>query len=131
MIDTTTRYAGAAWVRGQGIPLSPFGERAADLLGWVWRGIYHIPEEVRRGEWKADEVSITLWGGKYHGLNSYDDDYLTRLLIGAHDFAIRVTVEPAGPRYLRVRLLPRQRDGAFCERHPTIERAIETARQDR
>jgi len=93
------------------------------LLCGVFRGSHHLDGKVKefgRG------ISMTVCGGK---LATFDFDYLTRLVIRAHDKMIRVEIDAGGPRRVKVILHKRHtRDGRIIERHPTIEQAIETHR---
>lgn len=61
-------------------------------------------------------------------LSTYDSDTLTRLVLGAHEVACRVSIETCNPQRLRVRLWFRGREGGFGERHPTIEGAVADVR---
>lgn len=135
MMTNSKLYAGAGHLRGIGKPVSEAGARCADLLGWVFRGLYHL-EEAADADWSGPMVEIDLRGS----MATYDHSVLTRLVIAAHDMAIRVEisaeeapfVDPDGRRFrapaLRLRLSPRGRDGGFWERHPPIEEAINGAR---
>jgi hypothetical protein len=54
---------------------------------------------------------------------TFDDDLLTRLVLIAHEKAIRIEIESAG-RMLAVNAFMRgTRTGAMHERHPTIDQA--------
>jgi len=63
--------------------ISKLGENVADLLNDVWCGIYHIDDlSLRKVDWtNKGWIRISIYGG----LNSYDDDKLTRLIVLAHD----------------------------------------------
>lgn len=129
-------YAGAEWLRGNvryykqmdGKEVSELGARAADLLGYVWRGIYHIKDSLPKVDWSAKrDIKITIYGG----LSTFDNSLLTRLVIGAHDACLRVEIEAATHHYLRLWISERNgREGRFYEYHPTIEQAIERERAD-
>lgn len=109
---------GTAWLRGCGKDVSEEGARVAELVNWWLRGIYHAQADVLRADWSGDWVVVTM--GRWHNLSTYDFDGLTRLVIGAHDAAIRVQIEPCNPRYLRISFHPRKRSGSGPESHPTI-----------
>ena len=125
----TEYYAGADWldeVRKE--PVSEFGRRVADLVGWWQRGIYHLQNDVLRADWSGDRfITFTIYS---NGLSTFDNSMLTRLVVGAHDRAIRVEISPAGPHRLRLMFHPREPEleELFHRRHPTIERAIEYER---
>lgn len=121
------KYAGAGWVRKSlGVEPSAFGSEVADILGIVWRGIYHLRDaSLQRVDWRAvDMLDLTV----PRDLATYDFAELTDLVVLCHDRAIRLSIEPAMSR-LRLRFSRRSRDGAQHERHPTIEQAIERVRR--
>lgn len=124
-------YAGAEWLKRQRIPvkggykaieLSPFGERVADLLGYVFRGLYHIDNPETRSK---------DWSNNYHiefrlprSLSTYDDSQLTELVLLAHRMAIRVDIHPLSHWSLRLIFHNRVRDGEWHNSHPSIEEAL-------
>lgn len=63
-------------------------------------------------------------------LSTFDTDALTRLVILAHDLAIRVEIRPA-MHNVRVLAHQRTREGSLMHRHPTIEEAIADVRRGR
>ena len=116
----------------RGKTLSEFGARAADLLGWVYLGIYHIEGAVlSKGAVWDDEyyVRVPLWSS---GLSTFDGDSLTRLVLAAHAHAIRVDISPCNFQHVELMLHPRVREsnGHSYSWHPTIEQAIESAKKD-
>ena len=122
----TRLYAGADWLRELKIPMSVFGERAADLIGDWQRGIYHVQCQAVNTDWTGERFIRLI----YHGyLSTFDSDDLTRLVILAHDRCIRVQISPC-MRYLEIMLHPRDRDGRFSDRHGTIEGAIKRVRTE-
>lgn len=99
-------------------PLPPFEERAEALLSRVFQGMHHVyslKKEKRH------------WTCIHHGdLSSFDASYLTRLVLAAHEYCLRVWISGGGPRALKVWVGERiNRDGDLYERHPTIETALE------
>lgn len=130
--SSSTKYAGSDWLKPEYVgrdELSDFEKRVADLLGEWQRGIYHISDEVEKGEWSARMVEIR-YGGT---LSTFDFDELTRLVFLAHDLCIRVEISPRANRYFTMRFHPRKRgaagDASMFERHPTLEQAVEAWRQ--
>ena len=121
------RYAGADWLRASGKALSSFGARAADLVGWWQKGIYHIAAAALKADWSNEDwVSLNVW---CHGWSTYDGSELTALVIAGHDLAIRVELSPVAPRIMRIMLHPRRREGSHqYERHPSLERHISAIR---
>lgn len=64
-----------------------------------------------------------------NNLSTFDYDGLTRLVIWAHDRMIRVEITPSGPNMIGLVAHKRHhREGRMFERHPTIEDAIDRAR---
>lgn len=95
-------------------------DEALAFFGVLFNGAHHIPRSgvvERDGGW-----SVTT----FDELESYDGDSLTRLVFLAHDQCVRVSVQPASPRYLRIVIWPRSRrdGGHFWERHPTVAAAL-------
>jgi hypothetical protein len=126
-MTTTRRYAGADWVRDTAkFSLSPLGADVADLLGDLACGIYHLSPEILNVAWGNPTYIELRWSGD---LATFDSDRLTRLVLLAHDRALRVELLPRSNRYLTMRFHRRQRDGAGWERHPTAEQALETHRR--
>lgn len=79
----------------------------------------------------------TDWADKHHiefnlpyTLSTWDDNRLTTLVILCHDECVRLEISP-NMRYLKLMFHPRQRDGRYFQRHPTIEGAIEAIRETR
>jgi hypothetical protein len=120
-----SKFAGAEWLKANKVKnISPFGERVADLLGYMCQGIYHL-DGIEKRDWSsADMIEIT-----YHEVSTFDYSDLTRLVLLAHRMAIRISIIPAG-RYLKIQFSVRTREGSVYERHPTIEEAIEKFNAD-
>lgn len=116
---------GPDWLRSCKKPLSAEGERIARYVDWVFNGIYHEQRAVLRTDWNDTFVTLTI---STH-LATYDADLLTRIVVGAHDFCLRVAVEPATPTYLRLFISTREREGRLYFRHPTIEAALAAMRR--
>lgn len=120
-------YAGADWVAGQdyGKDMSPLGILAADLLGDVFQGIYHLhylsSRALSRVTWSHPSVIEIVIGS---ALASVDSNLLTCLVVLAHDRALRVAISGAGPQYLRLTITQRQRGGPLHKRCPTMEEHI-------
>ena len=126
------KYAGADWLQAtldyKGVTLSRLGRRVADLIGQWQLGIYHVSQDVcRKPKAWADPYHIDVVIGS-SGLTTFDGNSLTRLVFLAHDHAIRVSLNPCNPRYLRLRFHARKREGALIERHPTVEQALSAHR---
>jgi hypothetical protein len=138
MMDEQMRepqYAGSNWLEPivkemRGVEMSDFGRRVADLLGELYRGIYHIQPSVlhKRADWSSERyLEVVVYGG----MATFDADELTRFVVLCHDYCIRGEVSPASPGWMRLRFWPRKvRDGGrIYERHPTMEQAVEHVRR--
>jgi hypothetical protein len=63
----------AEWLRRQNKKLSPFGEQVADILGIVYRGIYHINDSVldKSVAWDSEQLITVKVKGT---ISTYDRD---------------------------------------------------------
>jgi len=123
-------YAGSEWLRdallyhpGQRM-VGDFGERVADLLGDVFRGIYHVSDAVtnKRVDWESSRfITVRL----PMALATFDGSDLTRLVVLAHDRCIRVQMDGR-----KVSFSPREREGSSTERHPPLEMAAAAIREE-
>lgn len=122
MTDWKARYGwGARWLRQNGKEVSDAGARVAELVDWVWDGIYHC-DGVKRAAWNGDHVAITIEAYTYTtDLTTFDGSWLTKLVIGAHDHAIRVGISAAGARHIKLDFWPRARDAHPFSSHPKME----------
>lgn len=82
--DTLTlnlkKFAGANWLKGVNIQTSEFGLKVADILGFVFQGIYHIERDVLRDRSVWDQhkkISVTIFGE----FATYDYNRLTLLFL--------------------------------------------------
>ena len=125
------KYAGADWIKSviqrKGQTISPLGEEVADLLGQLFRGIYHEGTQASKVDWAHPRhIQIVI---NHFSFCTYDADLLTRLVVLCHDTRLRCELKAAAPGWLRLVFYKRtQRDGSIFERHPTIEEAIKIAR---
>src|SRR3954468_17034735 len=123
------KYAGADWLKSCGRELSPFGVEVADILGQVYRGIYHVNGEVlhERCKWANDNrIEVVINDSMSGGLSTYDFNNLTALVILCHDRCVRLTIEAASYKYLRLLFHKREgRGGLVYDRHPTLTEAVQ------
>ena len=118
-----TKYSGAGWLHqslGPGRSLSPFGVREANVLGQVYRGIYHIDSAVlRKGmSWNNSLVlSVNVSGG----LATFDFDGLTRLVFCCQQAGIGVDI--CGCPWAYTKLL-------FSAKRPTIGQIFKSKDDD-
>lgn len=114
-------YEGANWIeKTMKKEMSELGKAAADLLGDVYLGIYHLSRaSLLKVEWNCPhQIQISVYGE----MATVDSDLLTRLVVLAHDRMIRVSIEGLGPNYLRLIFHKRSvREGRLFERCPTME----------
>ncbi len=94
-----------------------------DLLCEVFHGEHHTPDRIYafgRG------IKCNVFGSQ---MATFDFDYLTRLVVLAHDRCVRVEIAPSGPGRVGLALFKRAgRDGSIYDRHPTMEQALERIR---
>lgn len=97
-----------------------------DLLCKVFHGEHHAPDRIHpfgRG---------IKCSAESHRLSTFDFDYLTRLVVLAHDACVRVEIVSSAPGRIGLVLHKRaSRSGDMFERHPTIEEAIANMRPSR
>ena len=107
--------------------ISPLGESAASLLSDLFAGSHHIPPRaLRRVDWSNPYWIEFVIDAHFA---TYDASNLTRLVFLAHDYCLRVSIEPAAYRYFRLIFHPRQREGDIFTRHPSLEQAVATWRE--
>lgn len=92
-----------------------------DLLAEVFGGAHHVPKAV---EWGYG-IKVNVGSGR---LATFDFNFLTRLVVLAHDRCIRAEICQGGPRMVGVALWKRQREGGMNQRHPTLEDAVASIR---
>jgi hypothetical protein len=98
-------------------------EQAVAFFSEFYGGTHRIPG----ARYKAENIKPygTGWSVSHPGeLASFDSDQLTTLVLLAHERCIRVHVEPCNPRYLRIVIFGRVREGDISRRHPTIGHAV-------
>lgn len=97
-------------------------ENATKFFAHLFGGEHHIP----RGGLKEFGDG---WCVNYMGdLSTFDYNILSKLVIMAHDCAVRVSLRQGGPRAIKICIWQREREGSFDRRHPTIEYHVEEFR---
>lgn len=81
----------------------------------LYFGKHHIPSKITPF---GEGWCVNHWGD----LSTFDFDTLTRLVLLAHDYCIRASIEQSGPRMVKIIIWKREgREGSISSRHPTIE----------
>lgn len=98
-------------------------EEATAFFAELYGGEHHIPKH------KVFEYG-NGWMVKHDrgDLATFDYNDMTRLVFMAHDKCYRASVSPSSKSVLEIAIWKRQREGSMCERHPTLEQAIEKFR---
>lgn len=93
------------------------------VLCKVFHGEHHAPDRIyawgRGIKCSVDSTRLSTW----------DFDYLTRLVVLAHDECVRVEIVSSGPGRIGLALHKRSgRQGPMYDRHPSMEEAIARVR---
>ncbi|HEU4322019.1 MAG TPA: hypothetical protein VFS21_02615 [Roseiflexaceae bacterium] len=106
--------------------VSPLGERAAQMLSILFYGMHNAWRKIGAVDWSNPTwIEIAIDGD----WSTYDNTSLTRLVLTAHDLALRCNLSPRSYRRMTLMIHPRERDGQHHQRHPTIEQALEEWRR--
>lgn len=111
----------ADWVeRNEKRTLSVDERTLVELVCDAFRcGPYDLRWNTLRSFGVGAEVSCT------RDLSTWDGNALTRLVVGAHQRCVRVSVAPCGEVNLMIQLWQRSgRSGRMSERHPTMGQAL-------
>lgn len=124
-----SQWAGADWLeRSLKVQLSPLGRKVGDILGIVFRGIYHLRDrDLRATEWGCDWcIQIRL----PRDLATWDGWELTALVVLCHDGGIRLEISAHTFNHLKLMFHQREsREGGMSERLPSIESQIASVRK--
>lgn len=91
---------------------------ATGFFSAFYRGEHHIPDKLKEyGEgWSVDQ---------FGDLSTHDFDALTRLVILAHQYAIRASIVPCGPKRITIVAHRRYHDREeYWAKHPTLDDLI-------
>ena len=122
-------YSGSDWLERHleatkpGVKMSQLGIDVADLLGELFFGIYHINTKwLDKVDWSNKRFIVISIGWRSWATTDYDE--LTRLVFLAHHRAIRVDIDAATNKFIRLLFHQRKRgkDGMRC--HPTLDEAV-------
>jgi hypothetical protein len=110
--------------------LNDFQARVIDIVGTALGGIYNAPIYWPTIEWDNgygwNGMSITMSPDR--DLATWDRGQLTLLVFLCHEARIRMEIRPAGMS-LRLRFWPRADNGPIAKRHPNIEEAVASFRE--
>ena len=125
------RYSGSDWIEATlKMELSPLGREVADVLGQVFRGIYHVEKQAKRVDW-SDKYCIEFSYYASGGIALYDFEHLTALLVLCHDRMLRMEIVP-NMRSLKLmfHMRTKREGGHISQRMPTLEAHIEGIRKN-
>jgi len=113
----------AEWVRKDArvANMSALGEKVANIVGIVGRGIYNAPINVSKVNWTDPRRVEVKWRGE---MATFDFGMLTMLVLLCHEARVRVSIEGCGPHLLRMAFFQRKAEGGAAERHPSIDEAV-------
>lgn len=120
--------------RWAGIPQDDLNDDNRLHIGVLVKGMRTGPWNIRvrwdRVNWRYGlGTSFVL---SHSHLATHDNDFLTRLVLAAHDDGCRVELSPCTPKAIRVSIWTRQgRNGSMGQRCATIETAIKNFRAER
>lgn len=122
------KYSGADWLANAlSLELSPIGREAAEIVGQVYRGLYHLSRRDLRASVWTDPVFAEVRLGNA-SLATFDAARLTELVVLCHDRCIRSHIDARARGYLSLMFHQREREGGYSERHPTMEAAVAAIR---
>jgi len=128
---TDTKYAGADWLKSSLHieHMSPLGIEAADFLGDLYLGIYHMDTRYLRKVHWDDSYFIRVQLPPCRSLATFDGDMLTRIVVLSHDRMLRVDLETVNFHYMAMQIHKRHsRVGDTYHRMPTMETHIKAIR---
>jgi len=124
-------YAGSDWIaRSLKMEMSPLGVKAADFLGELYRGIYHLNRtSLQKANWDCPHhVRMVLYGD----MSTYDFNDLTTMVVLSHDMMLRVNLRGIAPGYMEMLIherTTRDMDAFQSERLPELDDHIATIRK--
>ena len=88
----------------------------------LFRGFHHCPE-IKQSNCGTRNIVINTRTSYFA---NYDYDYLTKAVIMAHNWGVRLCISGSGPGMFKISLWKRHcRDGDISERIPTIEDMVD------
>ncbi len=87
----------------------------------LFRGFHHCPD-IKQKNCSGGNLVVNTRTGYFA---NYDYDLLTKMVIMAHNWGVRVQVSGGGPGMLKISLWKRNvREGDICDRMPTIDHMV-------
>lgn len=96
------------------------------MLADLTRGFHHLFGKIRASNDNGIQCELEC----HNYLGTFDYNELTRLVVMAHDRAIRAEIRPCGTKRLSIYLHKRSREGTETQRHPTLEDAVTKIRKE-
>lgn len=124
-----TKYSGSEWLIREkpNIQISPLGLKVADLLGQVFRGLYHIADAVRRTDWtQSGYIKLTI----RRSLSTFDSSDLTELVVLAHDMNIRIEISGRSKGMLELSFMDAADMTRLIAKQPNMESQMARIRHD-
>ena len=88
----------------------------------LFKGFHHCPE-IKQSNCGVRSIVINTRTAYFA---NYDYDYLTKAVIMAHNWGVRISISGSGPGMFKMSLWKRHtREGDMCERMPTIDSMVE------
>lgn len=100
--STRTQYAGADWLcASRGVSLSPLGRAVAEIIGYVWRGIYHLSTRDLDASDFTDAHMVQVRVPAE--LATFDHAELAELVVLCYSNRLRMEIKPRGRGHLLLR----------------------------
>lgn len=125
-----SKVSGAEWIKAalSVREMSPLGEAVANLLDNVFVGIYHLDDnKLRKVDW--GDTYVVCVQLSCQSLSNFDNNNLTKLVVLAHDYCLRLDISARTVRTLELMFHARQRQGDLMRRMPTMEQHLEIIRR--
>lgn len=88
----------------------------------LFKGFHHAPD-IKQKNCGTSNISVNV---KSCYFANYDYDYLTKMVIMAHNWGVRCCISGSGPGMFKISLWKRhKREGGVSERMPTIHDMVE------
>lgn len=117
MLETGSEYIKAVMPN---VCMSDLGIDVADFLADWYGGMHNFVHatNITKTNWSNDFVIVVLFN---RGMETYDSDLLTKLVVMSHDRLLRVEVNPKNFRNLELVFHRRKREANFSRGMPTME----------